>query len=184
MDFDAWKFIRLTIIVIIAGFLQNWISKPSNKESKNPNLNKDNITNGDINISRFIIIIIISNIVHTIYAMYMTHQIYGVPIQIMGCGLLMISIIPIVIAKIVCIFKPHKKISNILNAISFQENLSPRKTKLVFALLSLFGLFFTFLHGLIWQHEVEACNFYTYFQSACEMSGEGARTNFSMFIWR
>lgn len=63
MDFDAWKFIRLTIIVIIAGFLQNWISKPSNKESKNPNLNKDNITNGDINISRFIIIIIISNIV-------------------------------------------------------------------------------------------------------------------------
>jgi len=74
--------------------------------------------------------------------MYMTHQIYGVPIQIMGCGLLMISIIPIVIAKIVCIFKPHKKISNILNAISFQENLSPRKTKLVFALLSLFGLFF------------------------------------------
>lgn len=142
MDFDAWKFIRLTIIVIIAGFLQNWISNPSNKESKNPNLNKDNITNDDINISRFIIIIIISNIVYTIYAMYMTHQIYGVPIQIMGCGLLMISIIPIVIAKIVCIFKPHKKISNILNAISFQENLSPRKTKLVFALLSLFGLFF------------------------------------------
>ena len=44
--------------------------------------------------------------------------------------------------------------------------------------------FFTFLHGLIWQHEVEACNFYTYFQSACEMSGEGARTNFSMFRWR
>ena len=56
-------------------FLQNWISKPSNKESKNPNLNKDNITNDDINISRFIIIIIISNIVYTIYAMYMTHQI-------------------------------------------------------------------------------------------------------------
>ena len=175
MDFDAWKFIRLTIIVIIAGFLQNWISKPSNKESKNPNLNKDNITNDDINISRFIIIIIISNIVYTIYAMYMTHQIYGVPIQIMGCGLLMISIIPIVIAKIVCIFKPHKKISNILNAISFQEYL------LCFHYLV---YFFTFLHGLIWQHEVEACNFYTYFQSACEMSGEGARTNFSMFIWR
>lgn len=143
MDFDAWKFIRLTIIVIIAGFLQNWISKPSNKESKNPNLNKDNITNDDINISRFIIIIIISNIVYTIYAMYMTHQIYGVPIQIMGCGLLMISIIPIVIAKIVCIFKPHKKISNILNAISFQENLSPRnKTCICFA----FIIWSIFLH--------------------------------------
>lgn len=109
MDFDAWKFIRLTIIVIIAGFLQNWLSKHSKKESTDSDLNKDGITNDDINISRVILIIIILNIVYTIYAMYMTRQIYGVPFQIMGCGLLMISIIPIVISKAVCIFRPHKK---------------------------------------------------------------------------
>lgn len=141
MDFDVWKFIRLTIIVIIAGFLQNWLTKYSKKELVNSNLHKDDITNNDISISRFIIIMIILNTVYTIYAMYMTHQIYGVPFQIMGCGLFMLSIIPIVISKVVCIFRPNKKISNILNAISLQENLSPRKMRLVVGLLSLFGLF-------------------------------------------
>lgn len=140
MDFDVWKVIRLTIIVIIAGFLQNWLTKYSKKESEDFNLNKDDIANDDINISRFIIIMIILNIAYTIYAMYMTHQIYGVPIQIMGCGLFMISIIPLVISKVVCIFRPNKKTSNILNAISLQENLSPRKTRLIVGLLSLFGL--------------------------------------------
>lgn len=136
-----WKFIRLTIIVIIAGFLQNWLARYSKKELADSNLSKDDITNDDISISRFIIIMVILNIVYTVYAMYMTHQIYGVPIQIMGCGLFMISFIPIVISKVVCIFRPNKKISSILNAISLQENLSPRKTRFVVGLLSLFGIF-------------------------------------------
>lgn len=125
----------------MAYFLQNWLTKYSKKELADSNLNKDNITNDDIVISRFIIIMVLLNIGYTIYAMYMTHQIYGVPIQMMGCGLFMLSIIPIAISKAVCIFRPNKKISNILNAISLQENLSPGKMNFVVSLLSLFGLF-------------------------------------------
>lgn len=147
MDSDIWKLIKLEIILIAAGCLRHWLGKYSRKEKSECRLNKHEIAREDIHISRFITATVILNTVYTVYAMYMTHQIYGVPVQIMGCGLFMISVIPIAISRAACIFRPQKKAANILNAIFLQENLSPRKTKLVFALISLLGLF---LYVLAW----------------------------------
>lgn len=147
MDFDGWKLIRLTLMVVLAGFLQHWLTNYSKKEKRDSRLNKNEITDGDFSISRWMIIVVILSIVYTIYAMYMTHHIYGVPIQIMGCGLVMISVIPMATALAICIGKPTKKISNILNAIFLQDNVSPRKAKLAVASLSLFGLF---IYMLAW----------------------------------